>query len=375
MAVFNPGSPNLTGAYGQIQDILAKRASLESTRPQLGYGAGETAFKTIEKVGDRNREAASELGKEQRKQDFEREKIELEAGYEERKTILQEELKKQLDEQKAAREAKESEKQRAHERRGEKTLSADEVLELEQELDLEEGMLSELRGRSLKQDDIEKVITNAHKKMVARIKGEPDANAVVSSMGNGDNQVLYGMTREFSKQKSRLQKQLVGAGGNDVIKDISSQEFPSGPNGGITPTQLKGRVLQKALTSGFDSLTPEEAALIAEDTADPAMTQAIKVYGASQSGLGKGPDELYGEVSVLANQFREDMVKRANSEKVLASKSPKARANFNTNVDNAVKAIQDKSSTYEEIMAAIEAQKPDEAALYKKMIDQKLKRK
>lgn len=373
MAVFNPGNPNLTPAYGQIQDILGQRASLEATRPHLGYGAGTAAFNTLTKIGEENRANQVQLERDKRKEDFEREKLELEAGYDHRKMILQEELKKQLEEQKDKRQAERDAAQRAHERRGEKVLGIEEISELEKELDLEEGMLSELRGRSLKPDELEKVIVNAHKKMVARIKGEPDASDVVARMG--DQEVLYGMTREYSKQKQRLQKQLVGAGGGDVLKDISQQEFPSAANGMVTPTQLKGRVLQKALSSGFDSLTPEEATLIAEETADPAMTQAIKVYGASQMGLGKGPDELYGEVSTLANQFREDMVKRANADKILATKSPKARATFNQNVDNAVKAIKDKTATYEDIMAQIEAAKPDEVAIYKKLIDEKLNRK
>lgn len=373
MSVFNPGSPNFSPAYGQIEDILSKRASLESTRPQIGYSAGETAFNTLAKIQERDRAAAIEKEKESRKQSFEKDKIALEAGYDERKTILQEELKKQLEEQKDKRQSERDSAQRAHERRGEKVLGADEVSELEQELDLEDGMLGELRGRSLKQDDIEKVITNAHKKMVARIKGERGADDVVARMGDQD--VLYGMTKQYSTQKSRLQKQLVGAGGDKTIQNIADQEFPSGPNGGVTPTQLKGTVIQKMLRSGMDSLTPEEATLISDDVADPAMNQAIKLYGTSQGGLGKGADELYTDVTGLANQLREDMVKRANSDKILATKTPKARATFNQNVDNAVKAIKDKSDTYESIMATIEAQKPDEAAIYKKLIDEKLNRK
>lgn len=373
-AVFNPNTASLTPAYRAIAEMLNNRATIEAGR-QDPLSMGSHAFDVLGQTLSERRKNNQRLLEKQQEHDFDLDKLRVQDDYETRRMMFQESLRDQLDAKKSARDAAENEKQRAHERRNEVQITADKRVKLEQELGLDEGMLADLDGRSMKQDDMEAVIQNAFKKMVADIKSEPGKDETVAKIGGKD--VKYGETKQFADQGKRLRKAVVQASGKDAIDDISKAEFAGGGNGAglkLSPADIKGGIMMAMMQNGYESLSPEQKMIIdSEINKDPAMDKAIRIYGQGGLGFGKKPGEAYAEVTQLANQMRNDSIARANSDKIVGSMTPKQQAVFKQNVDGAVDAIKG-GEDYNTIMASLQSSNPAFYDALKKEIDAKLKR-
>lgn len=372
MAVFNPNTASLTPAYRNIQQILQQRAELEQSR-QSPLSMASNALDVVGSTLAEKRKRRAAIEERQSEQAFQLSKIQAEQDYETRRTIFQEELRRQTQEAKDARDAKEDAKQRAHERRGEVSVTAEKRAQLEQELGLDEGMLGELDGLSMKQDDLDKVIQNAFKRVVAQVKSEPAKDTEVANFGG--KSVKYKDTKQFSTQPQRLRGALVQASSKDAIDDISKAEFAGAGAGGIkmSPADIKGGIMISMMQNGYDSLSPEQKMIIdSEVNKDPAMDKALRLYAQGGMGFGKKPGEAYQEVTALANQMRSDAVSRANSDEVANTMTSKQRNVFQQNVDGAIDAIRNQEDSYENIMASLQATNPTFFDALKKEIDAKL---
>jgi len=348
MGVFQGGGGSITPAFRNVADIIGQRTSLEATRPHP-FDIGTGAFNVVAKVGDENRAEARARAKEEREfakqNELEQIKQINDLHEEELRQTFQMNLEKYQQDRMAQREAS----GRAFDARDEVKVSSKQRKALEKENGLTKGTLGTLDGVSIKPGDLSKILADARKtaatSVLSQIQQEPDENASISSMVP---QATYGMTPQGASKKSRTKSALIQADPDEAMKrmaraEFDNKEFMNLVGSGATPTKIKGYLLAKQLRG--DPLTPEEQQVHDTLINDPYKKQAMELLQASGLGLAQDPEKLAEMTDKLADKLRAKDAGAGGAN----NPPPQLRANIDSNVSNAIAAINSGTTTREEV--------------------------